>query len=54
MPEVKTLTPAHAPTPIGPYSHIAQVGPFITIGGVGGVRRARCNTWSTSTSFCYA
>ncbi|HLN64710.1 MAG TPA: Rid family hydrolase [Symbiobacteriaceae bacterium] len=37
MPAVETLTPAGSPTPIGPYSHIAKVGPWITIGGVGGV-----------------
>lgn len=37
MPDVTTMTPAGSPKPIGPYSHIAQVGPWITIGGVGGV-----------------
>lgn len=37
MPEVKTTTPPGSPTPIGPYSHVAQVGQWITIGGVGGV-----------------
>ena len=36
-PDVETLTPPDSPTPIGPYSHIAKVGDFITIGGVGGV-----------------
>jgi len=36
-PKVETLTPPNSPTPIGPYSHIAKVGDFITIGGVGGV-----------------
>ena len=36
-PNVETLTPPGSPTPIGPYSHIAKVGDFITIGGVGGV-----------------
>ena len=36
MPEVMTSTPSDAPTPIGPYSHVAKVGSFITIGGVGG------------------
>lgn len=35
--KVETLTPPNSPTPIGPYSHIAKVGDFITIGGVGGV-----------------
>jgi 2-iminobutanoate/2-iminopropanoate deaminase len=37
MPEVQTSTPANTPTPIGPYSHIAKVGSFITIGGTAGV-----------------
>lgn len=37
MPAVKTSTPANAPTPIGPYSHVAKVGSWITIGGVAGV-----------------
>jgi len=33
MPTVETSTPPGTPTPIGPYSHIARVGTFITIGG---------------------
>ena len=33
---VETSTPANTPQPIGPYSHIAKVGPFITIGGTAG------------------
>jgi 2-iminobutanoate/2-iminopropanoate deaminase len=33
MPTVETLTPAGTPAPIGPYSHIARVGEFVTIGG---------------------
>lgn len=37
MPTVETFTPPHTPTPIGPYSHIAKVGSFITIGGTAGV-----------------
>jgi len=37
MPTVETSTPPGTPKPIGPYSHIAKVGPFITIGGVAGV-----------------
>lgn len=37
MPNVTTSTPADAPTPIGPYSHIAKVGTFLTIGGVAGI-----------------
>lgn len=36
MPNVETSTPPGTPTPIGPYSHIAQVGQFITIGGTAG------------------
>jgi 2-iminobutanoate/2-iminopropanoate deaminase len=34
---VETFTPANTPTPIGPYNHIARVGPFISIGGTAGV-----------------
>lgn len=34
---VETSTPANTPIPIGPYSHIAKVGPFISIGGTAGV-----------------
>ena len=37
MPRVETSTPANTPTPIGPYSHVAKVGSFITIGGTAGV-----------------
>jgi 2-iminobutanoate/2-iminopropanoate deaminase len=37
MPTVKTSTPPGTPRPIGPYSHIAQVGSSITIGGTMGV-----------------
>jgi 2-iminobutanoate/2-iminopropanoate deaminase len=37
---VETFTPANAPAPIGPYNHIAKVGPFITIGGTAGVNPA--------------
>ena len=33
MTRVKTSTPPNTPAPIGPYSHIARVGEFITIGG---------------------
>jgi 2-iminobutanoate/2-iminopropanoate deaminase len=33
---VRTSTPLNTPQPIGPYHHIAQVGPFITIGGTAG------------------
>jgi 2-iminobutanoate/2-iminopropanoate deaminase len=36
VPEVATSTPAGTPTPIGPYSHVAQVGQHITIGGTAG------------------
>ena len=35
--KVETLIPPHTPQPIGPYSHIAKVGSFITIGGTAGV-----------------
>ena len=34
--KVETSTPPNTPKPIGPYSHIAKVGPFITIGGTAG------------------
>ena len=33
MPTVETVIPPGTPAPIGPYSHIAKVGSFITIGG---------------------
>lgn len=35
--KVETSTPPGTPTPIGPYNHIAKVGPNITIGGTAGV-----------------
>ncbi len=35
--EVETFTPADTMEPIGPYRHIAKVGPFITIGAIAGV-----------------
>ena len=35
--KVETFTPPDTPQPIGPYSHIAKVGSFITIGGTAGV-----------------
>jgi 2-iminobutanoate/2-iminopropanoate deaminase len=37
MPIVETFTPPGTPTPIGPYSHIAKVGSFITIGGTAAI-----------------
>jgi len=37
MPTVETVTPPNTPTPIGPYSHVARVGDWITIGGTAGV-----------------
>jgi 2-iminobutanoate/2-iminopropanoate deaminase len=40
MPEVETSTPPNTPEPIGPYSHIAKVGTFVTIGGTAGVDAA--------------
>jgi 2-iminobutanoate/2-iminopropanoate deaminase len=36
-PIVETSTPPHTPAPIGPYNHVAKVGPFIAIGGTAGV-----------------
>ncbi len=36
-PQVELFTPPGTPTPIGPYNHIARVGPFIIIGGTAGV-----------------
>jgi 2-iminobutanoate/2-iminopropanoate deaminase len=36
MTRVKTSIPPGTPTPIGPYSHVARVGEFITIGGTAG------------------
>jgi 2-iminobutanoate/2-iminopropanoate deaminase len=36
MPTVETSTPPGTPTPIGPYSHVAKVGQWITIGGTAG------------------
>jgi len=36
MPSVRTATPPGTPTPIGPYSHVAVVDRFITIGGTAG------------------
>ncbi|RCS58089.1 RidA family protein [Parvibium lacunae] len=35
--EIQTHNPAHTPTPIGPYHHIAQAGPFIWLSGTPGV-----------------
>lgn len=37
MPNVETSTPENTMTPVGPYSHIAKVGNFITIGATAGV-----------------
>ena len=34
--KVETSTPPNTPRPIGPYNHIAKVGPFISIGGTAG------------------
>lgn len=36
-PRVETSTPPNTPTPIGPYHHIAKVGPYISVGGTAGV-----------------
>ena len=35
--KVECFTPAGTMTPVGPYSHIAKVGQFITIGATAGV-----------------
>jgi 2-iminobutanoate/2-iminopropanoate deaminase len=35
--KVETITPAGMFDPIGPYSHLAKVGPFISISGTPGV-----------------
>jgi len=39
-PIVETSTPPNTPKPIGPYSHIAKAGSFISIGGTAGVNPA--------------
>ena len=39
MPKVETSTPPGTPDPIGPYSHVANVAQFITIGGTAGFAR---------------
>lgn len=36
MTRVRTSIPPGTPAPIGPYSHVAIVGEFITIGGTAG------------------
>jgi 2-iminobutanoate/2-iminopropanoate deaminase len=36
-PSVETMTPPNAPTPIGPYHHIAKVGPLINLSATAGV-----------------
>lgn len=36
MTRVRTAIPPGTPAPIGPYSHVAIVGEFITIGGTAG------------------
>ena len=35
--EIETITPTEMFEPIGPYSHLTKVGPFITISGTPGV-----------------
>jgi 2-iminobutanoate/2-iminopropanoate deaminase len=35
--KVETFTPSNAMRPIGPYSHIARAGPFISISATAGV-----------------
>ncbi len=41
--KVEWSTPASTMTPVGPYSHIAKVGQFITIGATAGVDPATGN-----------
>ena len=36
MPTVETTIPPNTPAPIGPYSHVARVEHFVTIGGTAG------------------
>jgi len=36
-PTVETIMPEGSPPLIGPYSHVAKAGDFVTIGGIGGV-----------------
>lgn len=35
--KIETITPTNMFEPIGPYSHLTKVGPFITISGTPGV-----------------
>jgi len=35
--KVRTFTPSNVMRPIGPYSHIAKAGPFISISGTAGI-----------------
>jgi 2-iminobutanoate/2-iminopropanoate deaminase len=37
---VDTLMPPNTPAPIGPYSHVARAGPFLSISGTAGVNPA--------------
>jgi 2-iminobutanoate/2-iminopropanoate deaminase len=39
-PKVETSTPPGTPLPIGPYHHIAKVGPFISVSATAGVNPA--------------
>lgn len=41
--KVETSTPPDTPDPIGPYSHVAKVGQFISISGTAGVDPATGN-----------
>ncbi len=50
MPRVETSTPPNTPAPIGPYSHVAKVGPFISIGGTAGVDPATGNLAGPGTA----
>jgi 2-iminobutanoate/2-iminopropanoate deaminase len=46
--KVETSTPPDTPAPIGPYSHIAKTGHFITIGGTAGFDAATGELAGTS------
>lgn len=40
MPQVETFIPLNTPDPIGPYSHVAKTGSFISISGTAGINPA--------------
>jgi 2-iminobutanoate/2-iminopropanoate deaminase len=47
---VETSTPPGTPAPIGPYSHISKVGPYITIGGTAAFDPATGNLVGTDVA----